>query len=221
MLLRRRSGKTAALVIALGFGGGTLLLGVGSALFAPSPSMTFLPALTGYFVATLPLFALAAIIALCKSELWFDPGARSIRLLTFRPWLFRPRVEEAPVSEYAGVRTDPAPEDDGGGILVSLVTASGESVPLRQFDAESEAKPYADKFGEAAGLWVRHASAEKKAAGDEKGEGGSAGEGGSKGGDSSAGEGGSKGGDSSGADGGSGDSSGDSGESRTGSGAAG
>jgi hypothetical protein len=159
ILLRLRSGKTAALVIALGFGGGLTLLGVGSAALSPLEGFSIFTALKGYLLATSPLFALAAIIALCRSELWLDPEARSLRMLTFRPWLFRPRVEEASVSEYAGVRTDPAEEADGGGVLVSLVTAGGEAVPLRQFRERSEAVTFAESVAGAVGLWLRHAEA--------------------------------------------------------------
>lgn len=165
MLLRLRSGKTAALVIALGFGGGMTLLGVGSAALSPLPGFSLFAALKGYLLATAPLFLLAAIIALCRSELWLDPEAKALRLLTFRPWRIRPRVEEASVSEYSGVRTGPAPEDDGGGILVSLVTAGGEAVPLRQFRARDEAVAYAEQVAAAVGLWLRHEEAEAKAVG--------------------------------------------------------
>lgn len=159
MLLRRRSGKTAALVIALGFGGGTIALGVGTALLGPTPGASLLPAFEGYALATLPLFALAAVIAVCKSELWLDPDARVLRLLTFRPWLFRPRLEQAPLSEYSGVRVDATPEDEGGGVLVSLVTTAGEAVPLREFEAREIATPFAAELAKVSGLWLRDSAA--------------------------------------------------------------
>ena len=89
ILMRLRSGKTAALVIAVGFGGGLTLLGVGTAALSPLTGFSIFAALKGYLLATSPLFALAAIIALCRSELWLDPEARAFRMLTFRPWLFR------------------------------------------------------------------------------------------------------------------------------------
>lgn len=165
MLLRLRSGRTAALVIALGFGGGLTLLGVGSAAFSPLPGFSLFATLKGYLLATSPLFLLAAIIALCRSELWLDPEARVFRMLTFRPWRFRPRVEEASVSEYAGVRTDPAEEADGGGVLVSLVTSGGEAVPLRQFRDRPEAVAFAEGVASAVGLWLRHAEASQEPAG--------------------------------------------------------
>jgi len=138
---------------------GLTLLGVGSAAFSPLPGFSLFATLKGYLLATSPLFLLAAIIGLCRSELWLDPEARMLRMLTFRPWLFRPRVEEASVSEYAGVRTDPAEEADGGGILVSLVTAGGEAVPLRQFRDRVEAISFAEGIASAVGLWLRHAEA--------------------------------------------------------------
>ena len=77
------------------------------------------------------------IIAVCRSELWLLPEQKSLRLLTFRPWLRQPRVEEAPLSEYAGVRTSKMSDDYGNATLVSLVTAGGEDVPLRQFMQEA------------------------------------------------------------------------------------
>lgn len=164
ILLRLRSGKTAALVIALGFGGGLTLLGVGSAALSPLPGFSLFATLKGYLLATSPLFLLAAIVALCRSELWLDPEARALRMLTFRPWLFRPRVEEASVSEYAGVRTDPAEEADGGGVLVSLVTSGGEAVPLRQFRERPEAMAFAEGVATSVGLWLRHADVQPEPA---------------------------------------------------------
>lgn len=163
ILLRLRSGKTAALVIALGFGGGTLILGTVSAAASGARGGAILGALLGYGLAVLPLLLLAAIIAVCKSELWLLPETQAFRMLTYRPWRLSPRVEEAPVSEYAGVRTSKMTDDYGAATLVSLVTASGEDVPLRQFKDEAEAQSYAEKLGDAAGLWVR-AGGDKSAA---------------------------------------------------------
>jgi hypothetical protein len=154
ILLRRRTGRTAALVIALGFGGTTLLLGVGGAVLSGSRGAV-IPALLGYSLATLPLFALAAVIAVCRSELWLLPKERVLHLLTFRPWRLQPRVEEAKVSEYAGVRLEPAPEDEGGGFLVSLITAGGEPVPIRQFKDQSEGELFAESVASSVGLWFR------------------------------------------------------------------
>jgi hypothetical protein len=155
MLLRLRSGKTAALVIGGGMGGGTVLLGVGSTAASALSGGAILGALVGYVVAVLPLLVLAAIVAVCKSELWLLPESRTLRMLTYRPWLRKPRIEEAPLSEYAGVRTSKMTDDYGKATLVSLVTTSGEDVPLRQFSDESEALSYAENLATAAGLWVR------------------------------------------------------------------
>lgn len=157
ILLRLRSGKTAALVIGGGLGGGTILLGVGSTAASAMRGGAILGALVGYALAVLPLLALAAIVAVCKSELWLLPEQRSLRMLTYRPWLRRPRVEEASLSEYAGVRTSKIQDDYGDATLVSLVTTTGEDVPLRQFSKAEEATSYAENLGRAAGLWVRGA----------------------------------------------------------------
>ena len=154
ILLRRRTGRTAALVIALGFGGTVLVLGVGGAVLSGSRG-AIVPALLGYSLATLPLFVLAAVIAVCRTELWLLPKERVLHLLTFRPWRLQPHVEEAKVSEYAGVRLEPAPEDEGGGFLVSLITAGGEAVPIRQFKEQGEAEPFAETVASSVGLWFR------------------------------------------------------------------
>lgn len=163
MLLRLRSGKTAALVIGGGLGGGTLLLGVGSTAASALKGGALLGAMVGYGIAVLPLLLLAAIVAVCKSELWLLPEKRTLRMLTYRPWLRTPRVEEAPLSEYAGVRTSKMTDDYGNATLVSLVTTSGEDVPLRQFSDDAEALGYAEKLGAAAGLWVRTTEEQKPA----------------------------------------------------------
>jgi hypothetical protein len=155
ILLRARSGKTAARVLAFGFGGGTMLIGVASFASEAMRGAHIGGLVLGYGIATLPFFALAGVVALCRSELWLVPEARALRLLTFRPWRLGPRVEEASVSEYTGVRLDPAPVDDGGGVLVSLVAVDGEAVPLRQFPAGGEAVSFAEQLAEAAGLWLR------------------------------------------------------------------
>lgn len=158
LLLRLRSGKTAARVIAFGFGGGTMLLGAASLAGAAMKGANILPGLLGYALGASPLFLLALIVGLCKNELWFDPDARAFRLLTYRPWRLGPRVEEAPLSDYAGVRTEAAGDGEGGGVIVSLVATSGEIVPMRQFDdgADADARKFADDLGALSGLWVRH-----------------------------------------------------------------
>ena len=92
LLLRFRSGRTAALVIGGGIGGGMLLLGVATTA-ASAPSMTAVwNAVLGYGGAILPLLVAAALIAVCRSELWLVPEKKSIRLLTFRPWRRGPSV---------------------------------------------------------------------------------------------------------------------------------
>lgn len=163
MLLRLRTGKTAALVIALGFGGGTIVLGVGT-VAASGNFRAMLSAFLGYGLAVVPLLVLAGVIAVCKSELWLLPDKGTLRMLTYRPWRLSPRVEEAPLSEYAGVRTSKMADDYGNATLVSLVTTSGEDVPIRQFKKEDEAAEYAEKLGAATGFWVRAADESKAAA---------------------------------------------------------
>jgi hypothetical protein len=165
ILLRLRSGKTAARVIALGFGGGTMFIGLASlasqiarhagGLGGVPIAAALRGVLVGYGLAALPFLALAAGVALCRSELWLVPEARAFRLLTYRPWRRGPRVEQASVDEYAGVRIEPAPEQNGGGVLVSLIATDGEAVPLRQFEAEGEARPFAEQLAAATGLWLR------------------------------------------------------------------
>jgi hypothetical protein len=88
-----------------------------------------------------------------------------LHLLTFRPWRLQPRVEEAKVSEYAGVRLEPAPEDEGGGFLVSLITSAGEAVPIRQFKDQGEAEPFAETVASSVGLWFRSGSQQSEASG--------------------------------------------------------
>lgn len=155
VLLRFRSGRTAALVIGGGIGGGMLLLGVGTTAASAHNFTAAWNAFLGYGAAIVPLLIASVIIAVCRSELWLLPEQKSLRLLTFRPWLRQPRVEEAPLSEYAGVRTSKMSDDYGNATLVSLVTAGGEDVPLRQFDDDAEARTFAEKLSDAAGLWLR------------------------------------------------------------------
>ncbi|HEY4120225.1 MAG TPA: hypothetical protein VGM56_20310 [Byssovorax sp.] len=154
MLLRVRSGKTAAKVLAFGFGGATLLIGVGN-LVAGWGSVSPLGLLVGYALAATPFVLLGAIVAACKQELWLVPDLGALRLLTFRPWLRAPRVEQASVTDYAGVRAELAPDQEGGGALVSLVTAGGENVELRQFGDLGEASAFASELAARSGLWLR------------------------------------------------------------------
>ena len=154
MLLRVRSGKTAAKVLVFGFGGATLLIGVGN-LVAGWGSVSPLGMLVGYALAATPFVLLGAVVAACKQELWLVPELRALRLLTFRPWLRVPRVEQASVTDYAGVRAELAPDQEGGGALVSLVTAGGEKVELRQFGDLGEASAFASELAARSGLWLR------------------------------------------------------------------
>lgn len=154
LLVRLRSGRIAAAVIAFGFGGGTLLLGAVTVTAGALEGGPVLGGLVGYTIAAAPLFLLAAIVAVCRSELWFLPEPRTFRLLTFRPWLRTPRVEEASLDEYAGVRVEP-PSDGEGGPVVSLVATSGEAVPVRQCSDDKEAKAFASELSRVTGLWLR------------------------------------------------------------------
>ena len=83
-LVSRRSGRTIAMVVGLGFGGGTMLLGVTSAAAGALNAAAILPALWGYFVASIPFFAFGAILAACRRELWVVPEQQALKMLTFR-----------------------------------------------------------------------------------------------------------------------------------------
>lgn len=154
LLVRLRSGKIAAAVLAFGFGGGTLVLGAVTLTAGALEGGSIWGGVIGYAVAAAPFFLLALVVALCRSELWFLPEGRTFRLLTYRPWLRAPRVEEASLDEYAGVRVEPPPDDEGGPV-VSLVATNGEAVPVRQFTDEKEARVFAAELSRATGLWLR------------------------------------------------------------------
>jgi hypothetical protein len=161
-LVFRRTGKTIAAVLAGGFGGGTVLLGVGSAVAealtstasASTGARAILPALQGYLLASSPFFLLALLIALCRRELWFLPELGVFRMLTFRPWLLRgPRVEQAPLDEYRALCTEQLDErSEGSGTLVSLITESGECVPVREFKEPIEARAFLEELADVTGL---------------------------------------------------------------------
>jgi hypothetical protein len=153
-LIFSRSGKTIAAVLAFGFGGGTVLLGVVSALSAAFTAHAAFSALRGYLLAALPFFVAAAVLARCRRELWFVPDARAFRMLTFRPWLLSgPRVEEAPLHEYRGLRTETLRHTaEQQTTVVSLVTEGGDAVPVRQLDRPEEASAFAEELASITGL---------------------------------------------------------------------
>ncbi len=135
-------------MLAFGFGGGTLVLGVLTAVGASFELRALLAAFKGYFLAALPFVVAGVALSLCRRELWFLPGARAFHMLTFRPWLVRgPRVEEARLDEYRALRSDmPDPAMDEPAHVVSLVTVTGESVPVREFDRADEARGFIERL---------------------------------------------------------------------------
>jgi len=153
-LVYRRSGRTIAAVLAFGFGGGTVLLGVLSSVIGAVSAAAIWAAARGYFLASVPFFLGALVLVRCRSELWFVPGARAFRMLTFRPWLFAgPSVEEAKVEEFRAVRTEVFEQvGEAASTVVSLVMASGDAVPVREFDAPEEARRVAVELAEITGL---------------------------------------------------------------------
>jgi hypothetical protein len=159
-LVFRRTGRTIAAVLALGFGGGTLLLGLGSTV-ADAPNLhATLAAGRGYLLATLPFFLAAAVLYVCKRELWFLPEVRAFRMLTFRPWrLSGPQVEQAPLDEYRALCTESMGDKDKT-TVVSLVTEGGETVPVREFAVSDEARAWAERFAEVTGLPLQSRSGE-------------------------------------------------------------
>jgi hypothetical protein len=153
-LVFRKSGRTIALVLAFGFGGGTLLLGVGSAALGALSAAALLPALQGYLLASLPFFLAAAVLRSCRRELWVVPEQGVLRMLTFRPWYFRgPRVEQADLDEYSGLCTvsmDHASER--ATLAVALIAKGGDRVPVREFDERDAADTFARELSDASGL---------------------------------------------------------------------
>ena len=159
LLISRRTGRTIAIVLALGFGGGTLLLGLATSLAAALRTGVLWPVVQGYSLAALPFFVGGALVAMCRRELWFLPEHRAFRMLTYRPWrLRRPRVEQASVDEYRAVclmddESEGAAEDEAGEpAVVALVTREGDKVPLREFRDAADAKAFALELAEATGL---------------------------------------------------------------------
>jgi hypothetical protein len=164
-LVFRRTGKTIAKVLAFGFGGGTVLLGLTTS--AASFSLAALAgAARGYGLAALPFFAGAAILAACWRELWVLPPegdkAGVLRMVTYRPWMLRgPRVEQAALSDYASVcaaRIDQRGEQSS--FAVALTTKDGEQVPVREFDDQKSAEAFVAELSAVTGLPVRRAADE-------------------------------------------------------------
>jgi hypothetical protein len=151
-LVFRRTGRFIAAVLALGFGGGTLLLGIGSTMIAAPSLHALWGSFRSYLLVTLPFFLAGGILALCRRELWFVPELRAFRMLTFRPWLFSgPRVEQGSIDDYRGLCTEVTDASEVA-VVVSLVTGGGERVPVREFDKPAEAQAFAQRFAEITGL---------------------------------------------------------------------
>jgi len=131
-----------------------MLLGVTSAAAGALNAAAILPALWGYFVASIPFFVFGAILAACRRELWVVPEHQVLRMLTFRPWLVRgPRVEQAPLEEYRGicmVSLDHRAEQST--YAVALVPKEGEPVPVREFEGSDQAEAFLAEMLEATGL---------------------------------------------------------------------
>lgn len=153
-LVFRRTGRTIAAVLAFGFGGGTVLLGVVTAAVGAFSATTIWMAARGYVLAALPFFLAALVLVRCRRELWFVPAARALRMLTFRPWqLAGPRVEEAKLDEFRAVKTELLePIGEQRTTAVSLVMLAGGAVPLREFELPEEARALARHLSELTGL---------------------------------------------------------------------
>jgi len=152
-LVFRKTGRTIAAVLAFGFGGGTLLMGVASTAAAAVNARALLNAFLGYFLGALPFFVLAAVLAMCRRELWFVPEARAFRMLTYRPWRRGPRVEQALIDEYKALCSWAiAGGEAEGNTVVALVTEGGERVPLREFHQADEARGFLEQLCDVTGL---------------------------------------------------------------------
>lgn len=154
LLVSERSGRTIAMVLALGFGGGTILLGVTSAAAGALKAAAIWPALWGYFLAALPFFVGGAILAGCRRELWVVPEHKALKMLTYRPWLLRgPRVEQAPFDEYRGLcLVSLEPRAEQASFAVALVPKEGEPVPVREFETSEQATSFFERMQGATGL---------------------------------------------------------------------
>lgn len=160
LLVFRRTGKTIAKVLAFGFGGGTLVLGVSTSVGGSFELHAIWSAFTGYALVASPFFVAGAILALCWRELWVvvaDDGGRFLRMITFRPWMLSgPRVEQAPMDEYAAVFTaELTHRAEKASFAVALMTQKGDQVPIREFEEIDKARTFVEQLAAATGLPVR------------------------------------------------------------------
>jgi hypothetical protein len=160
LLVFRRTGKTIAKVLAYGFGGGTVVLGVSTSLGGAFSAHAIWSAFSGYLLVASPFFLAGAVLALCWRELWVvegDDGARLLRMITFRPWMFSgPRIEQASVDEYAAVCTaELTHRAEKASYAVALLTAEGDQVPIREFQEIGEAREFVERLAEATGLRIQ------------------------------------------------------------------
>ncbi len=158
----RRTGRTIAKVLAFGFGGGTLMLGVLTSVGGGFDAHAIGSAFTGYGLAASPFFLAGAILALCWRELWVVPAddtKRLLRMITFRPWMFSgPRVEQASLEDYAAVCTaELTHRAEKASFAVSLMTREGDQVPVREFTELEPARQFVEELAAATGLPVRRA----------------------------------------------------------------
>ncbi len=152
-LVFRRTGRVIAAVLALGFGGGTLLIGVTTAAGSAFSGAAVWAALKGYFLVSLPFFVAGAILAGCRRELWVIPSDGVLRMLTFRPWRLRgPRVEQAPISEYDGVCIVSLDHRAEASTFAVALCTGEERIPVREYTARAEAEDFAGALAEVTGL---------------------------------------------------------------------
>jgi hypothetical protein len=119
-------------------------------------------ALAGYALVASPFFLAGGILALCWRELWVvhdEDGGRFLRMITFRPWMFAgPRVEQAPLNEYAAVCTaELTHRAEKASFAVALMTQEGDQVPIREFQELDTARSFVEQLAEATGLPIRRA----------------------------------------------------------------
>lgn len=152
-LVFRRTGRIIALVLGLGFGGGTLLLGVTTAAGSAFTGAAIWAAVRGYFLAALPFFVAAAVLWGCRRELWVVPADKVLRMLTFRPWrLWGPRVEQAPISEYDGVCIVSLDHRAESSTFAVALCTGDERIPVREYALRAEAEDFAMGLSEVTGL---------------------------------------------------------------------